>query len=264
MRSTITIRNLTLGEGLPKICVPLTGTTLEELSAQLAAALAGPCDLVEWRADYFRESQEPGVLLAVLGELRKATDKPIIFTLRSAAEGGMSPLKRHEILAVLRDVIEQGEADFVDIEFFEEDGSLEDAKMEFLAEAAHGNGKRVIFSNHDFDKTPDLESIVKRLLAMAQMGADLPKVAYMPRKPEDVLVLLEAARLAGEEALEGPFIALSMGEMGRETRVCGGSFGSAVTFAAPPGSAPDLGSAPGQMDARELARCLAAYYNEKE
>lgn len=263
MTSIIHVRNVTIGAGMPKICVPLTGADLGELESQLARALAAPCDMLEWRADCYREGQDANTLLHVLDQLRRSTDKPLIFTLRSLGEGGNSPLKRHETLGVLREVMESGDTDFVDVEFFEEDGSLEEAKMEFLAETAHSNGKRVIFSNHDFDKTPDLESIVKRLYAMDQMGADLPKVAYMARKPEDTLTLLEAARIAGEETLAKPFIAISMGELGKETRICAGSFGSAVTFSAPPGSQYGQGSAPGQMDAAELHRCLSAYYGQE-
>ena len=43
------------GRGLPKICVPLTGTGKDELEAQAREAAAASPDLVEWRADYFED-----------------------------------------------------------------------------------------------------------------------------------------------------------------------------------------------------------------
>ena len=43
------VRNLTIGEGRPKICVPIVGQDEEEI-LQAAGSLKGhACDLVEWR-----------------------------------------------------------------------------------------------------------------------------------------------------------------------------------------------------------------------
>lgn len=255
-----TIKDLVVGDEIPKICVPINGRTPQEIMDQLAMALTSPCDLLEWRADYYLGLSQRPDWRPVLAEIRAKTQKPLIFTLRSESEGGVSPLRRNDCLAILRDVMESGDVDFVDVEFFEEDGSVDEAKMEFLAEIAHANDKKIIFSNHDFDKTPDLEAVVKRLHAMATLGADLPKVAYMPRDKEDVYTLLEAARIFSEEFLHKPFIAISMGELGKESRVCGGSFGSAISFAAPPSKSGQNNTAPGQMTADELARCICEYH----
>ena len=90
---------------------------------------------------------------------------------------------------------------------------------------------------------------------MREMGADIPKAAYMPRTEEDVYTLLEAAAEANEE-LDVPFIALSMGELGKPSRVCGGTFGSCVTF----GASAALATAPGQIAAATLSEYLRQYY----
>jgi len=254
------VKNLVIGDGVPKICVPINGRNRGEIMEQLALALDSPCDLLEWRADFYLGFADRPDWRPMLDEIRNVTQKPLIFTLRSESEGGISPFRRSDYLAILRDVMESGDVDFVDVEFFEEDGSIDEAKMEFLSEIAHANEKRIIFSNHDFDKTPDLEAIVKRLNAMATLGADLPKVAYMPREKQDVYTLLEAARIFSQEFMHKPFIAISMGELGKETRVCGGIFGSAISFASPPSKAAQNSTAPGQMAADELARCICEYY----
>jgi len=262
----VKVKELLIGDGVPKICVPINGRSAEEILEQLALALQGPCDLLEWRADFYLTYQDTTQWEPMLEQIRKKTDKPLIFTLRSESEGGQSPLRRSDGLALLRDVAEQGDVDLLDIELFEEDGSLDEAKMEFLVEIAHTNNKKVILSNHDFDKTPDLDAIIKRLQAMERLGADLPKVAYMPLGEEDVKVLLEAARTMASQFMHKPFIAISMGDLGKESRLCGGALGSAITFAMAPSlsSAPSLGgqttTAPGQMKAQDLYRCICETY----
>lgn len=256
----IKIKDLLIGEGRPKICVPLNGRTEEEIMKQLSFALQEPCDLLEWRADFYLTYQDTNLWQPMLSSIRSKTKKPLIFTLRSESEGGQSTARRSDALALLRDVCEQGDVDFVDIELFEEDGSLDEAKMEFLVETAHINNKRVILSNHDFDKTPDLDAIIKRLQAMERLGADLPKVAYMPLSKDDVDTLLEAARLAAKDYIKRPFVAISMGEIGKQSRISGGAYGSAITFAAPPSQDGQSVTAPGQLNAKELYRQICETY----
>lgn len=49
---------------------------------------------------------------------------------------------------------------------------------------------QVIGSYHDFQGTPQEMQITKRLLAMHENGADIPKMAVMPQRKEDVLTLM--------------------------------------------------------------------------
>lgn len=256
----IKVRTLLIGDGIPKICVPLNGRTDEEILSQLELAIKEPCDILEWRADFYLTYRGESDWKPMLAKIRNKTDKPLIFTLRSESEGGQSSLRRSDGLALLRDVCEQGDVDFVDFELFEEDGSLDQAKMEFMVETAHINNKKVILSNHDFEKTPEMDVIIKRLMAMKQLGADLPKVAYMPLSSEDVTVLLDAARMVAEDFMHKPFVAISMGELGKESRVSGGTFGSAITFAASPSTEGQTSTAPGQMKASELYRRICETY----
>ena len=53
MTKPIQIKNLTIGAGIPKICVPLTGTTEEKICQEAKDAKKAGADLVEWRADFF-------------------------------------------------------------------------------------------------------------------------------------------------------------------------------------------------------------------
>jgi len=112
-------------------------------------------------------------------------------------------------------------------------------------------GTKVILSNHDFEKTPSKSTIVERLKNMQELGGDMAKIAVMPTCAEDVLTLLSATREMTEEFATIPVITMSMGQLGAISRICGGTFGSAVTFGA-------LGqsSAPGQIPVDKLYNTL--------
>lgn len=71
----------------------------------------------------------------------------------------------------------------------------------------------------------------------------------MPQNERDVMVMLAA--MNESTAFCGPLIGISMGELGKVTRVRGGAFGSVMTFASK-GKA----SAPGQIDAETLSKML--------
>ena len=49
----LTIKNLTIGEGRPKICVPITGATEKEILKEIDSPDIIYADLIEWRADCF-------------------------------------------------------------------------------------------------------------------------------------------------------------------------------------------------------------------
>lgn len=89
MSGTVTVKNVTLGEGMPKICVPLVGTTLSELREEAEALKALAPDVVEWRSDFFSQVEDTAAVTGVLEEIQQILPEvPLIFTFRSAKEGG--------------------------------------------------------------------------------------------------------------------------------------------------------------------------------
>ena len=58
MTKPIQIKNISLGEGLPKICVPLTGKTEEEIKEEGKKTVEAGAELVEWRADFFEALED--------------------------------------------------------------------------------------------------------------------------------------------------------------------------------------------------------------
>ena len=101
-----------------------------------------------------------------------------------------------------------------------------------VIDAAHNYSVRVIASNHDFYATPSKEEIIVRLIKMQELGADILKIAVMPQNSRDVITLLSATEEMARLYAERPLITMSMGGVGLISRLCGGTFGSAVTFGA--------------------------------
>ncbi len=259
----LTIGELVLGEGMPKICVPLTGKNQEELLKEAELIKQLPCQMIEWRADYMLEAlkedepQKQGEQLKqVLRELRKTLNMPIIFTIRTKKEGGQVEASKDSYYRINEIIAESKMADFIDIEAFDAPGQVDEERIYRFLHLAHENGIRVLLSNHDFEKTPELEELLTRFFVMQDLGGDMMKLAVMPGSEEDVFSLLEVATLMRDTYAEIPFIAVSMGQLGASTRICGGEFGSVITFAAGVCEA----SAPGQMDAETLKAYLEQYY----
>ena len=243
----VIVKNIRIGEGIPKICVPVVGVTAEEIRKEAEALLSIPADLVEWRADWYEGVFDVAKVKEVLRNLRCALgEKPILFTFRTSGEGGEKSIAEADYLALNREVAESRLADLIDAELFMGDGLVKE-----LIETAHQNGVKVIASNHDFQKTPEKEEIVSRLRKMQEHGADILKIAVMPQEKKDVLTLLAATEEMIRLFAKQPVITMSMAEMGVISRIAGEAFGSAVTF----GSA-KKSSAPGQLPAGELSKVL--------
>ena len=58
MANTVQVRNIKLGEGIPKICVPLVGKTNEEIIEEAKFLKNIKFDLIEWRVDYYENVED--------------------------------------------------------------------------------------------------------------------------------------------------------------------------------------------------------------
>ncbi len=243
---TVTCRGVTLGEGKPKICIPIVGTTQAEILSQAAAIRSLPADIVEWRCDWYAEVTSPEVMTATLRLLRAALGPlPLLLTFRTSVEGGQAAITPEDYIDLLQLGIASGCVDLVDMEL-----RMGKAVFDAILPQAHSAGVAVIASNHDFNKTPPHQTLVDRLQRMEDYGADVAKIAVMPQSPADVLTLLSAT-LSARAQLQVPLITMSMGSLGAISRLSGQIFGSAMTF-----GAAEQASAPGQIDAARLAELL--------
>ena len=244
---TVQIRNVMIGEGRPKICVPIVGKTQEEILLEAKKITHTPADVVEWRVDWYDDCFQQSQVEDTAKKLQSILNGlPLLFTFRTAKEGGEKEIStvdytRLNTLAVQCDAI-----DLIDVEAFtgEED-------VRHMIQQAHINDKKVIASNHDFQKTPSKDEIIRRLRLMQDLGADIPKIAVMPTCRKDVLTLLDATLEMYENYADRPFITMSMAGTGMISRLSGECFGSALTF-----GAAGKTSAPGQIDVNSLEMVL--------
>lgn len=245
--SWVEVRGVRIGEGIPKICVPIVGTTRDEILAAAKSFESVKKDVVEWRADWFEGVFDFAQVEAVLKELRRVLgNTPILFTFRTANEGGEKAIEPAAYAELNKRAAATGLIDLVDVEAFTGDEVVRD-----IIESAHESGVVVVASNHDFEKTPEKDEIVRRLRKMQELDADIPKIAVMPQSRKDVLTLLSATEEMVSEYADRPIITMSMSATGLISRLCGECFGSALTF-----GAVGKASAPGQMNASDLSEIL--------
>lgn len=239
----VKVRNVEIGTGVPKICVPIVGVTKEEIIAEAKSFGEIPVDVVEWRVDWFEGVFDFAKVEDVLKDLREALgETPILFTFRTSKEGGEKAIEAGPYAELNKNAAKTGYVDLVDVEVFTGDDIVKD-----IVAAAHECGVKVVASNHDFDKTPAKEEIVSRLVKMQELGADFPKIAVMPTCRRDVLTLLSATEEMYTDHADRPIITMSMAGTGLISRLCGEVFGSALTF-----GAAKKASAPGQAAVNEL------------
>jgi 3-dehydroquinate dehydratase-1 len=161
-------------------------------------------------------------------------------------EGGEKiALSEAQVIALYAAVCESKAIDMIDYEM----GNDRDNIVQ-VRDAARANSIQLVLSFHNFSYTPGLDYLTEKFLLADQLGADVAKVAVMPRNLDDVLVLLTATRQASK-TLRIPLISMSMGPLGAMTRLFGWTFGSALTFAVGAAS-----SAPGQVPIEDLNTVL--------
>jgi len=188
-------------------------------------------DLVEFRMD---SADDP---MQQLSEYDG--DLPIIATNRAEWFGGYA--NNHGRLDYLFKAAQFDSVEIVDIE-------LETARGNpWILNEFRENDVEVIISVHEFDNTPDQETLVTLIEECAQYG-DIAKVATFATDRADTVEMLGAI---SETAGDGLRVAgLSMGESGSIVRVIAPFYGSVLGYA-PLKSDPD-DYAPGQIPLDKL------------
>lgn len=254
MKQIIEVRNVKIGEGMPKICVPLIGKNNRELIKEANLLKTFKLDIVEWRIDHHQDVEDINQMKEALKVLREALgDLPLLVTFRSKKEGGEREVSIDYYVELNKAIAESGMADMIDVELFTGDEIVKE-----IVDFAHSKNVKVVMSNHDFFKTPTKEEIISRLCKMQDLDADLPKIAVMPQETEDVLTLLSATNEMVTKHANRPIITMSMAGMGVVSRLAGEVFGSALTFAAA-----KVASAPGQVPVEKLVQVLEILHESK-
>lgn len=185
----------------------------------------------ELRADLL---VDPAQVRAALTAVRAASSLPLLLTYRSTTEGGKGAGHGQGYEDYLASLLQLRPAvAALDIEM----ACL--ASKALVAEAKAG-GYDVVGSCHDFTATPSAAQITQKLAQITAAGADIAKVAYMPRTAQDVAALRHAAHDFAGAYPHQPLIAISMGQLGAPSRT---DLVNCLTFAT---IADGAASAPGQ------------------
>jgi len=130
--------------------------------------------------------------------------------------GNLTEHKRTELLSAS---VRSG-ATYIDIEY-----EAEAAYSQPLIDLAKKHGCKVIISYHNFESTPDIETLNRIIRHSTVMGADYVKLAVTANSPAD------CARIMSLYEHHERLIAFAMGEAGIITRIAAPFLGAAITFA---------------------------------
>lgn len=217
---------------LPRICIALGIPDAARLMEHARREAEHGERFLEFRLDYLPDPLS-GIPL-IRDFLQAYPDATLLATCRRHQNHGRFNGSIEEQLHILTAAIDAG-ARAIDVEI--ETAENPNADLHFLQSSAH-----LVVSYHNFDGTPALDPVVRRML---RVPAAAYKIVTTARKPSDNFRVLSLAKTYPKV----PFILLAMTEMGFPTRVLCTSVGGVYTYAAPCAAE---GTAAGQVAARQL------------
>ncbi|TCM61184.1 3-dehydroquinate dehydratase [Acinetobacter calcoaceticus] len=247
LKSVYMVKNVNIGDLPVKTIVPITAKTRLQAIAQAQVIAQNPdADLAEFRIDLLDFADDNIRVMALGHELNRILEhKPLIATIRTANEGGQLKITDQAYEKIYSAYLQQPFMQLLDIEMYRAPASVEK-----LTQLAHQNNVLVIMSNHDFNQTPSQAEIEQRLYQQDQMGADILKIAVMPKRQQDVLTLMNATANVRQNSNK-PLLTMSMGQLGTISRVATANIGGSLSF----GMIGEA-SAPGQIDVKQLKHIL--------
>ncbi|ABO12310.2 3-dehydroquinate dehydratase [Acinetobacter baumannii] len=230
-----------------KTIVPITAKTKEQALAQAQViANTADADLAEFRIDLLSFASDTKQVIALGHELKKILgNKPMIATIRTKNEGGQLEISDADYGKTYQAYLKNPFMDWLDVEMFRDQKVVSE-----IVQQAHQKKVLVVMSNHDFQKTPSQDEIEKRLLKQDQMGADVLKIAVMPKSKQDVFTLMNATLKVSQQTTK-PLLTMSMGQLGTISRVATANMGGSYSF-----GMIGQASAPGQIDVTKLKQIL--------
>ena len=216
-----------------KLIVSVMPKSLEEAQA-LDVARYQDADIIEWRADFLAKDTILQVAPAIF---EKFAGRELVFTLRTRSEGGEIDLSPEEYVQIIKEVTQLYQPDYVDFEYF----SYKEVFEEML------DFPNLILSYHNFQETP--ENMMEILSELTALNPKVVKLAVMAHTEQDVLDLMNYTRGFKTLNPEQEFVTISMGKMGKVSRIAADMMGSAWSFASL-----DEVSAPGQISLANMIK----------
>lgn len=214
-----------------KIVVPVMPRSLEEAQAIDISRFHG-VDIIEWRADVLPKDDIITVAPAIF---EKFAGHEIIFTIRTSKEGGQLTLTSEEYVGLIREIDAIYHPDYIDFEYY----SHKDVFSQML------DFPNLVLSYHNFEEMP--EDIMEIFSELTYLAPRVVKIATMPKTEQEVLDLMNYTRGFKSINPEQEFATMSMGKLGRISRLASDLVGSSWTFASL-----DQASAPGQVSLNNM------------
>ena len=251
----IDIKGIKLGDGIVKICYPVTGASIDAILDEMEYVKDQPCDIIEWRVDFYEDAHDEEAVFALLPKIREiiGEDKVLMFVVRTADEGGNKSFDREYYFTLINRAIDSGLIDIIDIEYYS-------GKKNYMAAIEHAKEKGVVSigSHHIYGGTPNAVEMVD-IIDMIHGRADIAKLAVLSQNYKDTERVLEAGKmLLDYENTTSPFILIAMGEAGTETRRTDKFFGSCLSYCQGRDS-----MSPGQLPLDELVAMREKVLKEK-
>ena len=203
----------------PKICLTLTGKTLDE-DLKILDKYRKYIDIAELRADFLSEDER-----LCVKRFPQMAGVPCILTIRRIKDGGQfkeGESSRTMLFArTLALTDDDNPKNFAYIDF------EEDFHIPCLQDAAVAFGIKVIRSFHDM-KNP-VRNIREKIEMLKQTGFEIPKIAFMPHSLDDVTNLFEEA----EKLDDDNHILIAMGGLGLPSRILSARLRNYLTFVSP-------------------------------
>ncbi|WP_367007260.1 type I 3-dehydroquinate dehydratase [Streptococcus sp. ZY19097] len=216
-----------------KIVVPIMPRSLEEAQA-IELSKFDDVDIIEWRADFLSKEAIMAVAPAIF---EKFAGREVLVTIRTDKEGGNIQLTDDEYIQLLKDINAIFNPDYIDFEYF----SHMDAFQQML------DFSNLVLSYHNFDETP--ENLMEAFSELTALAPRVVKIAVMPESEQDVLDLMNYTRGFKTLNPEQEYATMSMGKLGRISRLSGDVFGSSWSFASL-----EHVSAPGQIALADMKK----------
>lgn len=216
-----------------KLVVSVMPKSLEEAQG-IDAMRYIDADIIEWRADFLPKE---AILQVAPAIFEKFAGRELLFTLRTRAEGGEIDLDSAEYVQIIKDVAQLYQPEYIDFEYF----SHKDVFEEML------DFPNVVLSYHNFQETP--ENMMEILSELTSLTPKVVKVSVMAHTEQDVLDLLNFTRGFKTLNPEQEYVTISMGKVGKVSRITSDVTGSSWSFASL-----DEASAPGQISLSSMKK----------
>src|SRR6202158_2365676 len=220
---------------LPKVCLALSGDTVDDMLAN-AESLARDNPFLAFRLDYLKQP------LSALPKMHRFLEAHQYVTAIGTCRRADNDGKFKGSLASQLEVLTKANAAGCQIVDLEIQSALK-SKPEAIARLR--SRARLILSFHDFRATRNLDDTLEKML---KIPADFYKVVSTATTLSDNVTMMKFLQTRSDKHA---LIGLCMGEQGIISRVLGVRAGSVFTFGAVDANA-GLKTAPGQVSSRDL------------